>query len=118
MSRHPAADWTYSDYASLPDDGQKYEVIDGEVCVTPAPTLAHQEIIGRLYPTLISYVEEHELGRLFFDVDLLFVSGQFLRPALVYVPAERSHVLRTRGVEVTPGLVVEVLSPHSQQPDR
>src|SRR5687767_570984 len=109
MSRHPATGWTYSDYASLPDDGQKYEVIDGEVCVTPAPTLTHQEIAGRLYRALINYVEEHQLGRVFYDVDLLFVSGQYLRPDLVYVPAERSQALGDRGVEVTPGLVVEVL---------
>ena len=118
MSRHPATGWTYSDYASLPDDGQKYEVIDGEVYVTPAPTLTHQDIIGRLYRILIDYVEEHQLGRVFFDVDLLFVSGQFLRPDLVYVPAERSQALGDRGVEVTPGLVVEVLSPGSRQTDR
>ena len=118
MSKLPAADWTYADYASLPDDGQKYEVIDGEVYVTPAPGLTHQEIAGRLYRVLIAYVEEHELGRVFYDVDLLFVSGQFLRPDLVYVPAERSHGLGERGVEVTPGLVIEVLSPGSRQIDR
>jgi Uma2 family endonuclease len=118
MSRHPAADWTYSEYASLPDDGQKYEVIDGEVCVTPAPSLTHQEIAGRLYRALISYVEEHKLGRVLWDVDLLFVSGQFLRPDLVYVSAERSHGLSDRGVEVAPDLVIEVLSPQSRQIDR
>jgi Uma2 family endonuclease len=118
MSRHPASDWTYSEYARLPDDGQKYEVIDGEVCVTPAPGPAHQEIAGRLYRALIAYVEEHELGRVLWDVDLLFVSGQFLRPDLVYVPAVRTGGISDRGVEVAPDLVVEVLSPHSRQIDR
>jgi Uma2 family endonuclease len=41
-------EWTYAEYARLPDDGNRYEVIDGEVCVTPAPGPNHQEIAARI----------------------------------------------------------------------
>ena len=120
MSRptNAASDWTYSEYARLPDDGNRYEVIDGEVCVTPAPGPAHQSVAGSLYLALRPYVEKHRLGKVLWDVDLLFVSGQYLRPDLVFVPTGRLSGITDRGVESVPGLVVEVLSPHSGHIDR
>jgi Uma2 family endonuclease len=51
-------------------------------------------------------------------VDLLFAKGQFLRPDMLFVPAEAAAGLSDRGVEVKPGLVVEVLSGHSKRYDR
>jgi Uma2 family endonuclease len=111
-------EWTYSEYARLPDDGNRYEVIDGEVLVTPAPTPHHQKVIGRLLLVLTEYVERQGLGWVFQDVDLLFVSGQFLRPDLVVVPPDGRAGITDRGVEVPPALVVEVLSPSSRSIDR
>lgn len=52
------------------------------------------------------------------DIDLLFVTGQFLRPDMPFVPPEAAGGVTDRGVEETPGLVVEVLSPHSKRIDR
>jgi Uma2 family endonuclease len=112
------SEWTYSEYARLPDDGQRYEVIDGEVCVTPAPGPPHQRVAAKLFIILDQYVRAHGLGEMLWDVDLLFVSGQFLRPDMLFVPAESADGVSDRGMEVTPGLVVEVLSPHSKRIDR
>lgn len=110
--------WTYSEYARLPDDGNRYEVIDGEVLVTPAPTPHHQKVILRLAVMLLDHVEGRGLGWVFQDVDLLFVTGQFLRPDIVVVPASGRSGVTDRGVEVAPALVVEVLSPSSHTIDR
>jgi Uma2 family endonuclease len=106
-----ATGWTYSEYARLPDDGNRYEVIDGEVCVTPAPGPPHQIVAANTFTALHSYVREHGLGQVLWDVDLLFVSGQYLRPDMLFVPADRLDGITDRGVETAPGLVVEVLSP-------
>jgi Uma2 family endonuclease len=117
---HPGGsttEWTYSEYARLPDDGNRYEVIDGEVCVTPAPGPPHQRIAARLYRRLDDYVREHQLGEMYWDVDLLFVSGQFLRPDMVFVPKAALGGVTDRGVEAPPGLIVEILSPHSRRID-
>ena len=111
-------EWTYEDYARLPDDGNRYEVIDGEVCVTPSPGLPHQRVAAELFIMLRQYVNEHGLGEMLWDVDLLFAKGQFLRPDMLFVPAEAAAGLSDRGVEVKPGLVVEVLSGHSKRYDR
>ncbi|MEQ1858025.1 MAG: Uma2 family endonuclease, partial [Longimicrobiales bacterium] len=109
MSRptSPTAEWTYSEYARLPDDGNRYEVIDGEVCVTPAPGPKHQKIAATLYIALQRYVDQHPVGELLWDVDLLFVSGQYLRPDMVFVPTSSLAGITDRGVESPPGLVVE-----------
>jgi Uma2 family endonuclease len=111
-------EWTYSEYARLPDDGNRYEVIDGEVCVTPAPGPPHQRVGYRLFRVLSDYVERTGVGEMLWDVDLLFVSGQFLRPDMLFVPRDAAAGVTDRGMEETPGLVVEVLSPHSKRFDR
>jgi Uma2 family endonuclease len=111
-------DWTYADYARLPDDGNRYEVIDGELLVTPAPPPMHQHILFTLGLQLREHAERNGIGLVFPDVDLLFATGQFLRPDLVFVPKASRAGITNRGVEVPPGLVVEVLSPTSGAIDR
>jgi Uma2 family endonuclease len=111
-------DWTYADYARLPDDGNHYEVLDGELLVTPSPSPLHQRIAFRLAMAIDAYVERHGLGVVIPDVDLLFVSGQFLRPDLLVVPERSREGITNRGVETAPLLVVEILSPTSAAIDR
>jgi Uma2 family endonuclease len=111
-------EWTYSEYARLPDDGHRYEVIDGVVSMTPAPGPRHQRVAAELFFTLRQYVERHEIGEMLWDVDLLFVTGQYLRPDMLFVPAAAAGSVTDRGMEGTPGLVVEVASPHSRRIDR
>lgn len=110
--------WTYDEYARLPDDGNRYEVIDGEVLVTPSPSPSHQHILAKLTIALSAFVERHPLGVVLPHVDLLFVEGTFLRPDLLFVPNEGRGGITSRGVESTPGLVVEILSPSSGPIDR
>lgn len=110
--------WTYDEYARLPDDGNRYEVIDGEVLVTPAPSTGHQHILANLIIALRTYVDREQLGVVLPDVDLLFVEGQFLRPDLLFVPNAARAGITSRGVERAPGLVIEILSPSSGAIDR
>jgi Uma2 family endonuclease len=110
--------WTYSEYARFPDDGKRYEVIDGEVLVTPAPSPRHQDVLARLMIALERYVAEQRVGKIFYDIDLLIVSGQFLRPNMLFVPNDARDGISDRGMEKAPGLVVEILSPTSAAIDR
>ena len=75
-----APEWTYSEYARLPDDGNRYEVIDGELCVTPSPGPPHQRVAAKLFMILYRYVEEYVLGEMLWDLDLLFVRASFCDP--------------------------------------
>jgi Uma2 family endonuclease len=87
------------------------------VLVTPAPGTRHQVVAARLFSTLDQHVQRHQLGYVLWDVDLLFIEGQFLRPDFVWVPASSRVAITDRGVEAVPGLVVEVLSPSSRAID-
>jgi Uma2 family endonuclease len=113
MNKQTPYTWTYSDYARFPDDGNRYEVIDGEVLVTPAPSTNHQHVLFTVAVALRQYVERWNLGVVLPEVDLLFVTGQFLRPDMLFVPNSAKEGVTNRGVEEAPGLVVEVLSPTS-----
>jgi Uma2 family endonuclease len=111
-------DWTYSDYARLPDDGNRYEVIDGELLVTPSPSPAHQRILARLVLLLDPYVERWRIGVVIPEVDLLFRTGQYLRPDLLVVGEDARAGITDRDVETAPSLVVGILSPTSGAIDR
>ena len=58
-----ASDWTVDMLDALPDDGQRYEIIDGELFVTPAPREVHQLIVGALYYRLVEYLSGHGIGQ-------------------------------------------------------
>jgi Uma2 family endonuclease len=111
-------EWTYAEYARLPDDGNRYEVLDGEVLVTPSPGTRHQRMAADMFVRLRDYVIQHDLGEMMWDLDLLFVSGQFLRPDMMFIPNAERHRLTERGCEGRPGLVVEVISPSSVRIDK
>ena len=111
--RFAPSEWTYSEYARLPDDGNHYEVLDGEVLMTPAAGTRHQRVALRLVLQLYHYVAELGLGEVFYDIDLLFAEGHYLRPDILFVPNSQREGVTDRGMERTPGLVVEVLSPSS-----
>lgn len=110
--------WTYAEYARLPNDGNRYEVLDGEVLVTPSPGTWHQWTAAELFFVLREYVRAHGIGEMFWALDVLFVEGQYLCPDMVYVPSAQRGRLTDRGVEGVPGLVVEVVSPGSVRIDR
>jgi Uma2 family endonuclease len=120
MSSHAAARrWTYEEFARLPDDGNRYEVIAGELYVSPAPTLTHQRVLRNLVFALETFIRAHGVGELYFaPVDVLFGEGDYLEPDLVFVRADRTEILAERGIEGVPDLVVEVLSPKTKARDR
>ena len=105
--------WTYEEFARLPTSGStRYEVIAGELVVTPGPWMRHQRIVGRLHHRLVAFVESERLGEVFLGpLDVLFAEGDYLEPDLTFVRRDHSHLLAERGIEGPPDLVVEVLSP-------
>ncbi|WP_158508639.1 Uma2 family endonuclease [Gemmatirosa kalamazoonensis] len=57
------AEWTVDMLDALPDDGQRYEIIDGDLHVTPVPGEAHQDVVGDLYMLLRTYLRGSGVGR-------------------------------------------------------
>lgn len=103
---------TYADYAALPDDGRRYELIDGDLVLTPTPGSAHQFVLARLFAILNHHVVERQRGEILFaPLDVILSDSTTVQPDLVYLASDRERQLRKRGVDGAPTLVVEVLSP-------
>lgn len=111
--------WTVGDLDQLPDDDRRYEVIDGELLVTPAPGLDHQEAIARLYLLLAPYVAEHRCGHVVFaPADVIFSPRRGLQPDLFVVPLVEGRRPRRFADVRRLLLAVEVLSPTTARADR
>jgi Uma2 family endonuclease len=108
----------YEDYARLPTgDGKRYEVLDGELYVTPAPSPLHQRLSKRLQRRLEDYFEVRGLGEVFdAPIDVVLAQHDIVEPDLVIV-AEPSQT-SARAIEGVPLLVVEILSPSTRAQDR
>src|SRR6478609_9710272 len=76
-------EWTVEMVRALPDDGNRHEVIGGELFVTPAPSWTHQRAVGELYRALMPYLEEHALGvAIIAPADVLFGPRDMVEPDL------------------------------------
>ncbi len=107
----------YADYAAIPDDGKRYEVLDGALYLTPAPNPLHQRASKRLQRQLEAYFEERSLGEVFnAPIDVILSPHDILQPDLVVV-AQPTQISK-RAIEGAPLLVVEILSPSTKERDR
>ena len=113
--------WTTDEVRALMDETRpapRYELIDGELLVTPSPGSPHQAIVGVLYTIIRAYVDAHGLGRVFLSpADLELRPGQITQPDIFVVPPGVRPGPRWRGVR-TLLLAVEVLSDGSRRHDR
>ena len=111
--------WTYERYYQLEDE-ERYEVLDGELLMVPAPDTRHQDAQRELGLRLGHFVAEHNAGKMFFSpTDVVLAENQVVQPDLVFIRAERvAQIVTARAVMGPPDLVVEILSPSSLQRDR
>jgi Uma2 family endonuclease len=110
---------TYKDYEALPADGRRYELHDGELSVTPAPSPQHQRISGNLNEVLRQHVKARNLGEvLYAPIDCILGETTVVQPDLVYLDTARLSAVSARGIECPPTLVVEILSPATTVVDR
>ncbi len=112
-------EWTVERALALPDDGARHEVLDGELFVTPAPSLRHQEVVGALNPLLRAYVRAHGLGwALTSPADIVFSPRRLVQPDLFVVPPQAGGKPRAWAEVKSLLLAVEVLSPSTAHADR
>ena len=103
---------TTDDLIALPDDGNTYELIEGELIVSSAPTLTHQIIIGNLFFHLKSYLEDKPLGWVVMTPGVIFDRHNSVIPDLVFLTNEQLEKVGAEShVRLAPALAVEVVSP-------
>jgi Uma2 family endonuclease len=111
---------TWQDTLLMPEDGKRYEAIDGELYVTPAPSRRHQRTSFNLARVLCSILEDPGHGWIYLapiGVELLD-SEEGVQPDIVFVSRAQSGILVEEGIRGVPDLVVEILSPSTADRDR
>jgi len=116
----PQGEWTYEDWLKLPNDGYRYEVIDGVLYVSPPPRIRHQRISIRFVRRLANFVEERRLGEVLeAPVGVRFPNQPVpFQPDILFIRRDRLDILGEKYVEGVPDLIVEILSPSNWLYDR
>lgn len=110
--------WTYADWESLPDDGNRYEIIDGVLYMSTSPSAFHQWIIKRLVTRLGTRAEELGLAYIYFaPIGVIMPGCDPVQPDFVIVRAGRESIIHERGIRGVPDLIAEVLSPGNRDYD-
>jgi Uma2 family endonuclease len=119
MSGRARVRFKASDIWDVPDDNLRYEVIDGELFVTPSPSWSHQYALAELHVRLHNWVRARNLGYVVeAPLGVVLDEETGVQPDLIYISSQRSGIIAERGLEGAPDLVVEVLSPSTEARDR
>jgi Uma2 family endonuclease len=111
---------TYDDLSVIPQErvGDRHELIDGDLVVTPSPVPRHQRIATRLVMLLGRYVEEMNTGEVIAaPIDVRLTPEIVLIPDVIFVAHDRRHIVGPKTVDAAPDLVVEILSPGTKHRD-
>ena len=110
---------SYKEYEALPADGRRYEIHEGELSVTPAPSPQHQMISRNLFRILDAHVKAKGIGEvLYAPLDVILSDTSIVQPDIVYLDRTRLGGISHRGVEGPPTLAVEIISPSTTLIDR
>lgn len=111
--------WTYEDYAAIPEDGRRYEVVNGVLYMSPSPNVRHQAIVGEIFAYLRDFVRSGGLGRVFMaPLDVELSEGNVVQPAVFVVLKQHRDRIRTNRIVGAPDLVVEIASPGTARHDQ
>jgi Uma2 family endonuclease len=110
---------TFDEFRELPSDGKRYELVYGEVHVTPAPATRHQLTIQNLVEDLGPFVHKNHLGEVVpAPLDVRLGDDIVLQPDVIFISSERAAIIQENWIEGAPDLAVEVLSPSTAAHDR
>ena len=114
----PRIKFSVADYMSTPE-GSRYQLLDGEMILAAAPSTKHQDIVGLLYATILHFLSGRSIGRVFISpTDVVLSDHDVAQPDILFVSNERAAIITTANIQGAPDLVVEVLSPSTEEYDR
>ena len=108
--------YTYEDYLKTPDD-KRYELIEGDLLMTPSPNARHQEILMNLSAKIHHYVLEKKLGKVFIAPLDVLLGDNVVQPDLLFIAQERISIIGEKNIQGAPDLVVEILSENTAYRD-
>lgn len=108
---------TADEYAALPDDGFRYELVNGVMLMSPSPSPLHQQVVFEISTQIGIFLRQHPIGAAYPDIDVRIASEKVYRPDLVFVAGDRVADNWERITE-PPAVVIEVISPDHRRFDR
>lgn len=109
--------YTYEDYCNTPED-KRYELINGELLMTPSPFTNHQRISRKLAFELIKFVTENKIGEVFVaPYDVYLDDENVVQPDILFIAKNNLPIIGEKNVQGAPDLVIEILSEHSAYRD-
>ena len=104
--------FTYRDYLNLPDDGQRYEIIHGDLVMTPAPVPLHQEVLLKIAKQFSDFLEKNPVGQLFIaPCDVVLDSVNVVQPDIFFISQKRARIITEKNIQGAPDLIIEIISP-------
>lgn len=111
--------FTYEDYRQLPEDGYRWEVLEGCLVREPAPRPLHQFVVRNIFWLLESIARQDDLGAVLTSpLDVVLSEENVVQPDVVFIPHNRMEIIGEENVRGAPALVVEILSPSTFGRDR
>jgi Uma2 family endonuclease len=109
--------YTYEDYLKTPED-KRYELIEGELIMTPSPVPYHQRIVMNIGFKLDEFIKKHGLGKLFLaPCDVYLDDENVLQPDILFVSKDREGIIGEKNIQGAPDLVIEILSENTAYND-
>ena len=110
---------TRYDYQEMPQGPPYYQVIEGDLVMSPSPNTFHQVVLGRIHFILLRYLEKNPIGEAFFaPLDVFLSDINVYQPDVIFVSNERRSIITDHGIEGAPELLVEALSPATARYDK
>ena len=109
--------YVYEDLLTMPDDGRRYELLEGDLLVSPSAKPRHQEIVTNL-TMLLGILQKQGLGRVYpAPLDVVLDQHNVFEPDVFFIRTERLDIVTEKNVSGPPDLVVEVLSDGTRDTD-
>jgi len=119
MLQTKAPQITRYDYEGMPQGPPYYQVIDGDLIMSPSPETYHQSIAGRIHFLILQFLEKKPIGEVFIaPLDVFLTDINIYQPDVVFVSNRRRSMITEHGIEGAPDLVVEILSPGTARFDK
>ena len=105
--------YTAEDYFKLPQ-GAPYQLIGGKLVMNPSPIPYHQEISRKLSQKIGSFIEENNLGTLYYSpLDVIFSEQEVYQPDIIFISNDNSNIIREKNIQGPPDMALEILSPET-----
>lgn len=102
--------YTYADYLKSPDD-ERYELIEGDMLMTPSPVQKHQKISRELTFELLKFVKGDDLGEVYYaPFDVHLDNENVVQPDILFISKERQSIIGEKNIHGAPDLVIEIIS--------